>query len=88
MKYILLPGINTSFSAVQKWLDLCICLGIRHIILDIETYYYSVNKNNIPNHIHDIIKYIENEAAKNYLTVSYYSNVLQLKHETRQKFKN
>ena len=81
LKYIILPGVNDTIENLQKWINLCINLNVKHIILDIETNYYLHNKNNIPLHIYEMIKHAEEEAEKNNLEISYYSHVSQIKHE-------
>lgn len=81
VKYIILPSINDSIDEVDKWISLCFNLGVRQIILDLETNYYLQNKNNIPDYIYEIIKYAENKAQDLGIKINYYSHILQIKHE-------
>ena len=66
---------------MQNWLDLCIELRVKHVILDVETSYYMQNRDRIPDYIKELIKYVEEIAAKNKIKVSYYSHASQIKHE-------
>lgn len=84
LKYIILPGVNDTIENIKNWINLCLTLRVEHIILDIETNYYLNNKNRLPFHIYDIIKYAEREAEKYKLEISYYSHVSQIKHEMNE----
>ena len=81
VKYIILPGVNDSLSEVEKWINLCYSIGVKQIILDLETSYYLNNRNNIPEHIYKIIEYAENRAKEMGIIINYYSHLLQLKYE-------
>ncbi|MGM9994178.1 MAG: radical SAM protein [Candidatus Avigastranaerophilus sp.] len=81
VKYIILPGVNDSIEQVEKWITLCYDIGVKQIILDLETNYYLTNKNNIPDNIYEIIKYTEKKAKDLGIMVNYYSHILQIRHE-------
>lgn len=84
VKYIILPKVNDSIEEVEKWINLCYELGVKQIILDLETKYYLANKGNIPEYIYEIIQFAENKANDLGIMVNYYSHVLQLKHEEKK----
>lgn len=78
LKFIILPGINDSIEEVEKWLQLCKKIGLKKVILDIETEWFLVNVNNIPEHINKIIDYAQTRAKKMDFILEYYSHVNQI----------
>ncbi len=83
LKYIILPEINDTKEYILKWINLCLQLGVKHIILDVETNYYLRSRNNIPKHIFEMIALAEQEAAYNNIEISYYSHAAQIKYEMK-----
>lgn len=63
-KYIICPGVNDNEEELEKWLQLTDEAGVRFIILDIECEWYLNNKDNIPQHIYDLIKYGRQRAKE------------------------
>ena len=70
VKYIILPNVNDSIEQLNEWIDLCCNIGVKHIILDIETSYFVANQHNIPKHIYDMILFAENKADEKNMKIS------------------
>lgn len=85
VKYIIIPGINDSISQVEKWIDLCYTIGVKQIILDLETNYYYKNKDKIPKHIYEIIEYTKKKANNLGIIVNYYSHIQQMIYENEER---
>ncbi len=56
-KYIIIPGVNDTVEELDKWFELTIDAGVRWIVLDIEAGWYGNNKDNIPQHVYDLLEY-------------------------------
>lgn len=56
-KYIIIPGINDTVEELEKWFQLTVEARVKWIVLDIEGGWYEQNKDNIPNHIYDLLEY-------------------------------
>lgn len=78
LKYIILPEINDSVEEAEKWIQTCIEIGVKKIILDIETRWYLANRDNIPDYIYELINYVQKRAKESDLTLEYYSHVSQI----------
>ena len=63
-KYIIIPGINDSIEEIEKWMIANYNAGVYTTVLDIEENWYLKNKDNIPKHIFDLIKYAEKRAKQ------------------------
>ena len=63
-KYIIIPGINDSIEEIEKWMIANYNAGLYTTVLDIEENWYLKNKDNIPKHIFDLIKYAEKRAKQ------------------------
>ena len=63
-KYIIIPGINDSIEEIEKWMIANYNAGLYTTVLDIEENWYLKNKDNIPKHIFDLIKYAEKKAKQ------------------------
>ena len=81
VKYIILPNVNDSIEQLNEWIDLCCNIGVKHIILDVETSYFVANQHNIPKHIYDMVSFAEQKAKEKGMKISYYAHALQLKHD-------
>lgn len=78
IKYIILPNINDSIEEMDNWLILCQNIGIKKVILDIETHWYLRNKNNIPEHIKELINHFKEKATDMGFEIDFYSHVSQI----------
>lgn len=79
-KYIIVPGINDNLEDIDKWYNLSVKeLGIHFLILDCEKYWFIKNKNNIPAHIFELIRHIEELAKKDNIILEYYEQLSLLK---------
>lgn len=78
LKYIIIPGVNDSIEEIEKWLQLSESIGIKYVIIDLETKWYMVNRENIPENIYEIIKYVQSRTKELNVDLSYYSHALQL----------
>lgn len=63
-KYIIIPGVNDTFEELEKWFQLTVEAGVRWIVLDVEGGWYEQNKNNIPQHLYDLLEYGINKAKE------------------------
>ncbi len=81
VKYIILPGINDSIEEMEKWLLLCYKLNVKRIVLDVQTQYYTANKNNISQNIKNLIKYFKVRAGELQIETVYYSHAAQIIYE-------
>ncbi len=63
-KYIIIPGINDTIEEIEKWMSANYEAGLYTTVLDIEENWYLANKDNIPPHIFELIKYAEKRAKQ------------------------
>lgn len=63
-KYIIIPGINDTKEQINKWMSANYNAGLYTTVLDLEENWYKENKNNIPKHIFELIKYAEKRAKQ------------------------
>lgn len=63
-KYIIIPGINDNIEEIEKWLLANRNAGLYTTVLDIEENWYLQNKNNIPKHVIDLIKYVQKRSKQ------------------------
>ena len=63
-KYIIIPGINDTKEQIEKWLTANYNAGLYTTVLDLEENWYLQNRNNIPKHIFELIKYAEKRAKQ------------------------
>ena len=56
-KYIIIPGVNDTMEEYKRWIDMSYEAGVRSVVIDIEGGWYHNNKNNIPQHIYDMIDF-------------------------------
>lgn len=86
VKYIILPKINDTEEQIGEWAKLCSDIGIKHIIIDIETSYFMKNQNKLPKYIYDLISFTEKKAEELNLELSYHAHAAQIKHDMRGIF--
>ena len=63
-KYIIIPGINDNKEELEKWLMANKEAGLWTTSLDIEEDWYLKNRNNIPEYIYDLIKYVKKRSKQ------------------------
>jgi len=63
-KYIIIPGINDTIEEIEKWMSANYKAGLYTTVLDIEENWYLANKDNVPQHIFDLVKYAEKRAKQ------------------------
>ncbi len=63
-KFIIIPGINDTKEEINNWLISNKKDGLYAAVLDIEEFWYIKNKDNIPSHIFDLIKYAQKRAKQ------------------------
>lgn len=68
-KFILIPFVNDSEKEIEAWLNKSISAGIKHIAFDVEMMWYNENKNNIPIHIMELVKYTINSVKQKGLDI-------------------
>lgn len=78
VKYIIIPGVNDSIEEIEKWIQMCKKLQVQHIIIDVENKWFREHFNNIPDSIKSLILYVQKQALKYDMNLSYYSNVSQI----------
>lgn len=61
-KYIIIPGLNDNKNELEKWLIANKEDGLSYTILDIEENWYLEHKNNIPEHIYELLKYAKKRS--------------------------
>lgn len=85
LKYIILPGINSEYKDIEKWLKLVKSLGVNHIILDFETFWFGKNRNKIEDKYIKILYYTKKRAKKLNIKISYYSHAMQALKDFNEK---
>jgi molybdenum cofactor biosynthesis enzyme MoaA len=63
-KFIIIPGVNDTKEQIEKWLTANYNAGLYTTVLDLEENWYLRNRNNIPKHIFELIKYAEKRAKQ------------------------
>ncbi len=57
-KFILIPNVNDNKEEITSWINKSIQAGIKHVAFDVEMMWYNQNKDNIPEHIYELVKYV------------------------------
>ena len=78
VKYIILPSINSDYKNIEKWLGLVKSLGVNHIILDFETFWFFKYRNKITDKYIKILYYVNKRAKQLNIKLSYYSHAMQV----------
>lgn len=63
-KYIIIPGINDNVEEIDKWLKANYDAGLYTTVLDIEEGWYLENKDNIPQRIFDLVRYVKKRSKQ------------------------
>lgn len=63
-KYIIIPSVNDTKKELENWLISNKNDGLSYTILDIEENWYTQNKNNIPSHIYELLKYAQQRSVE------------------------
>ena len=87
-KYIIVPGINDSIEEVEKWMKANYDAGLYTTVLDIEESWYLQNRNSIPKHIIDIIKYAKKRAKQLKSNFEIYERLQNLLDDEKAKKKS
>ena len=77
-KFIIIPEINDTKKEVDNWLIKNKENGLYAVVLDIEENWYLKNRNNVPKHIIELIKYTEIRAKKLNLMLQLYERIQNL----------
>jgi pyruvate-formate lyase-activating enzyme len=77
-KYLIIPEVNDDINEIDKWFDLCVNIGLKYIIVDVETEYLYKNPKRIPEIIPKMISHIQNRAKENNIILHTYSNAIDL----------
>ncbi len=81
LKYIILPNVNDNKEEIEKWLLLCYQLNVKKVILDVQTQFYELWKNNIPDYIKELINYFKIRAKELDMDIDLYSYAAQINFE-------
>ncbi len=84
VKYIIIPTLNDTIDDVEKWIKTIFDIGVKTIILDVETVWFKKHRNNIPRHIYELIQYTQKRAEELNLDLQYYSHASQIVHEHKE----
>ncbi len=66
-KFILIPDVNDTKDEIKSWILKSIQAGVKHVAFDVEMMWYNKNKENIPPHIYELVKYALDFAKENSL---------------------
>lgn len=77
-KYIIIPGINDTKEEIEKWLAANREDGLCFTILDIEENWYRKNKDNIPEHIFDLLNYAKQRSQESGSYFELYERIANL----------
>lgn len=96
VKYIVVPGYNDNEDEINKWLEKCIQVNVKNIVLDINAHYFRPNRDNISPHIIDLF-YKTKDKVVNVMHCNFYvgnmasimltSNVSKYKDPVWDKYK-
>lgn len=79
-KYIIIPNVNDTFEQVQKWLDLCVSMGIKNVGMDFETNYLVNCPDKIPDNAVKLEEFVEKTASENGMKYCRFTYLSQLVH--------
>lgn len=74
VKYIIIPELNDNKEEIMKWYNLCLSMGVKVLILDVEASWYQENRC-IPEHIENLIKLIQENSKKDNIALDYYESL-------------
>ncbi|MBQ9245728.1 radical SAM protein [bacterium] len=63
-KYIIIPGINDNVQELDSWMKANYDAGLYTTVLDLEEGWYLQNRNNIPEHLYQLIEHARKQAKK------------------------
>lgn len=63
-KFIIIPGVNDTIEEVESWLLANKKSNVNRTIIDLEENWYKANKDNIPEHIFELIEYIKKRSKE------------------------
>ncbi len=78
-KYIIIPPLNDNIDELEKWLIANKDDNLSFTILDIEENWFNLNKNNIPQHIYDLLSYVKNRSRELKTNFELYERINNLK---------
>ena len=84
-KYIIIPGLNDSEKEIEKWLTQSCEIGLKQVCIDIEGKWYIPRKQNVPDHIANLIAYVEKRTKELDLGLFYYSYADQFRFDRDRK---
>lgn len=77
-KFIILPGVNDHYEEIDSWIQKTLDTGLKYIAIDIELHWYLKNKDNLPDKLFKIFKYIIAKATENNLLIEYLDRATML----------
>lgn len=83
-KYIIIPKTNDNIKEIEEWIQKSIESGVKNIVLDIESSWFSENSDKIPSHIYDLVSHVQKRAKELELELWYYSLADQLVYDVNK----
>lgn len=77
-KFIIIPDVNDNQREIDSWIKKSKETGLKHIAVDIELEWYGKNKDNLPDKLFEIFKYIINKAEEHNLKIEYQDRAIML----------
>lgn len=84
-KYIIIPDINDSEKEIDRWLEQSVEIGLKQVCIDIEGRWYLARKKAVPEHIANLIAFVEKRTKELDLGLFYYSYADQFRYERDNK---
>ncbi len=80
VKYIIIPGVNDTKEEIDRWFDICVNkLGVESLSADIEEEWFIAHRDNIPQELVDLCKYIKDKTLEKGLDFFFFDRAQILK---------
>lgn len=80
VKYIIIPGVNDNKEEIDRWFDFCVNeAGVKSLSADIEEEWFIAHRDNMPNELIDLCKYIKDKTLEKGLDFLFYDRAQILK---------
>lgn len=82
-KFIIMPGVNDNIKEIESWIKANQEAGLETTVIDIEENWYKEHKDNIPDHIIRLIRYVRKRSEELNTNFEMYERIENIVSETK-----